>query len=421
MPHGGEESVTTLYPRRHAGGDIQLLLFASRSASFVSRSLRVDRSRPDLERVRRSRDGLAVRLIHRHGDGVPTGLVASPVGEGDAEVALTVDRQHHTALTEDRAGTGGRRSEAGGTLGELALERDRPGVVDQDVVDRGRRDLWLRRRRGRRTGAAGHLRLRLGLGLALDGRAESSLERTLEAGAERQRLGGTLGRSLGGPLGRARRRDLRLSLTTGRSRSLGLGTGPFVPAPGLGLRRGGDRQLGRSLRSVGEALDDLHAALDDDRVLGLLLALDHDLVVAVRVVVPAVASQVELLPLRVPLPVPDLLARVVLVRRVVRRRLLERDAPRLAVLVIGLGHAGRLDVGERLGVRLGIDVGGAGQRCLVDRGALAGARDDGSVLRLTGLGRCGHEADADERDDDREDQLLDRVLHDSSPIPLRGV
>lgn len=86
---------------------------------------------------RRCSDGLAVRLIHDHRDGVTTRLVAGSVRKRHTEVAALVHRERLAALTNDGPGTGARRSDAGSTWSQLAGERHRLGVVDQNVVHSG--------------------------------------------------------------------------------------------------------------------------------------------------------------------------------------------------------------------------------------------------------------------------------------------
>lgn len=77
-----------------------------------------------------------------------------------------------------------------------------------------------------------------------------------------------------------------------------------------------------------------------------LLGLDHDLVVALGVVIPAVGTLVEGVPSRVELHVPDFLAVDVHVAGLDPTRLLDRDAS--GVLLLGLGHALGFDEGNDL-------------------------------------------------------------------------
>ena len=198
-------------------------------------------------------------------------------------------------------------------------------------------------------------------------------------------------------------------------------------ADGLG-RRAGDGQFverGRGHARELEALDDLDLALDEDVSLGgaLLGLLDHDLVVALGVVVPAVSTEEELVTGRVELLVPDFLAVDVHVAGLEPHAVLQRDAAGLGLLAPG--HALGLDVRHDLVLlgRLEVeavhrrDVGVRAARGLahglVDRGVVGGGVAVGG-----GTGRCNDEPGADDSEragDHRHggDRLSD--VHDGSP------
>lgn len=372
----------------------------------------------DLERVGILVVNLSCRVVQLHGQRVAAHLGGCGVINLDVERASTkfdylVRLLHRTNPRRDSKG-------AGLTVGDDSPNAPGARVRDQDVVDV--LDLYDRTlglaRRSRGTRRAADLGSCIGRCLCFRLSLYPKFDRALEAGTQCKRLGCAFGRSLCAALRGATRRRGCESVRGAGGRSRSLCASPLVLAPCLGRSRSIHRCLGRSRGGVLEGLDDFDRTLDDDGLLGCLLALDHHLVIAVRVVIPAIAPQLEHLALRVALLVPHLLAGVIPVGGVVASALLELDA--LALLgAVALAHAARLDVGERPGVGLGIDGCPGRDESLVGRRARALARDGRSASGL-GRGVAGDRGACRERGDTHHDgecrdDADDVTLHDVLP------
>ncbi len=163
MPHGGEESVSTLDPRRHAGGTFNYYVDEPPGPTWL---LRLSRLRTDGELlvrgIREDRRRLAVVLRQRALHLVVTGRdVVLAVRTGHLGRRLVRDRLGERSadllrLARGDGATVERRAEqrAGVTRRDHTRDVQRPRVVDHDVVDG--RDLQQLRSRCTGAGVHGH-------------------------------------------------------------------------------------------------------------------------------------------------------------------------------------------------------------------------------------------------------------------------
>ncbi len=282
------------------------------------------------------------------------------------------------------------------------------GTTDRDTRLRSSRDRRGRNHRRLRRARARHLHRSRGRGVAASSarRISDVLARELHRLGQIVRVG--LGLVGDGNLVGATNRGsgIRIHVAVAGSRSARAVVRVTAGCGGRGLDR--ERHLGGGRHDIRARLLDHDLARDHDRVLGLLLALDRDLVVALGVVVPPVLAELEDVASRVVLPVPDLLAVHVDVRGPDRSTLAEPDAPGLHRLV-RLGHAARLDVEHGVRADVGVDVRGRRHLGLVGRSRRGRVRDRCGRLRVSVRGGC-HERKSSRHHRDRDDELED-VLH----------